>query len=148
MIYTFARIRIAGLTALAASFTLTGCSTTQAQFEKNPKAVSTSALCRTYLKGQDPKFLRQIAAELASRGAAFYQCPAIVQQEDQAAVAIAAVALAGAAIAVCASSNCGGGGGYYRPPATYPGNCQYSWQYDAAGNRCGARAASVRPGGW
>ena len=27
------------------------------------------------------------------------------------------------------------------------GNCDYSWQYDSAGRRCGGRAASVRPGG-
>ncbi len=28
------------------------------------------------------------------------------------------------------------------------GRCQYPWQYDAAGRRCGRRAASVRPGGY
>lgn len=29
----------------------------------------------------------------------------------------------------------------------YAGNCDYSWQYDSAGRRCGGRAANVRPGG-
>jgi len=37
------------------------------------------------------------------------------------------------------------GGGYY---PTYPGNCQYEWQRDARGNRCGRRSASSKPGGW
>ena len=30
---------------------------------------------------------------------------------------------------------------------TLSGNCDYEWQYDSAGRRCGGRAASVRKGG-
>lgn len=33
-------------------------------------------------------------------------------------------------------------------PPSYSGNCQYSSQRDAAGNACGGRAASERPGGF
>ena len=32
--------------------------------------------------------------------------------------------------------------------SSYSGNCQYSWQTAKDGSRCGARAASVRPGGY
>lgn len=28
------------------------------------------------------------------------------------------------------------------------GRCDYPWQYDSAGRRCGKRAASARPGGY
>jgi hypothetical protein len=30
----------------------------------------------------------------------------------------------------------------------YTGNCRYSWQLDAAGRRCGKRAADQKPGGY
>ena len=33
------------------------------------------------------------------------------------------------------------------PHYSYSGNCDYEWQYDSRGRRCGGRAASVRPGG-
>ena len=33
------------------------------------------------------------------------------------------------------------------PGSTSSGKCDYPWQYDSAGRRCGGRAASVRPGG-
>ena len=33
------------------------------------------------------------------------------------------------------------------PGYSLSGNCDYSWQRDSAGRRCGGRAASVRPGG-
>ena len=33
------------------------------------------------------------------------------------------------------------------PLTLVAGNCDYSWQTDSAGRRCGGRAASVRPGG-
>lgn len=41
------------------------------------------------------------------------------------------------------------GNGNFRKPAnsTFSGKCDYEWQYDSAGRRCGGRAASVRPGG-
>lgn len=33
------------------------------------------------------------------------------------------------------------------PIGVFAGNCDYSWQTDSAGRRCGGRAADVRPGG-
>ncbi len=143
----FQAARLGALAIVVFSLALAGCSTTRAQLEKNPKGISTSSLCRTLLENQDPIFRQEIAAELSARGVAYYACPTIVQKEDQAAVAFAAVALAGAAIAVCASGGCRGGG-YYSPPRSYRGNCEYDWQYDAAGNRCGRRSAWSRPGGY
>jgi hypothetical protein len=139
--------RLGALAVGALSLALAACSTTRAQLEKNPKGISTSSLCRTILESQDPILRREIAGELSSRGVTYFECPTMVQKEDQAAVAFAAVALAGAAIAVCASGGCRGGG-YYSPPRSYRGNCQYDWQYDAAGNRCGRRSAWSRPGGY
>lgn len=35
----------------------------------------------------------------------------------------------------------------FSPFAVVAGNCDYSWQRDSAGRRCGGRAASVIPGG-
>ena len=134
-----------GLTALLV-LALASCTTTQAQFDKNPKAVDRASLCRTYLESYDQLFRERISGELASRGVPAYECPRIVQAQNQAALALAAVALVGTAVAVCANNNCGGG--YYRPAPVYRGNCQYAWQYDSMGRQCGARAASVRPGGW
>lgn len=84
--------------------------------------------------------------ELNRRGIQAYDCPQMVQNQDAAAAAIVAVALVGTAVAVCANNNCGGG--YAPPPRAYRGNCQYNWQYDAAGNRCGNRSAWARPGGY
>jgi len=73
-------------------------------------------------------------------------CQQMVLQQKQAAAALVAVALVGTAVAVCANGNCGGGG--YTPSYGYRGNCQYDWQYDGAGNRCGKRSAWSRPGGF
>lgn len=125
---------------------ISGCTTTQSEFAKNPKAVPKVNLCRTYLENRDPVFQQQILAELGRRGVKPWDCPAMVQQQNQAAAALVAVAVIGGAAAYCANHSCGGG--YYRPPPTYPGNCRYDWQYDAAGNRCGGRSAASRPGGW
>ncbi len=36
---------------------------------------------------------------------------------------------------------------FFIPLPTFAGNCDYSWQRDSAGRRCGGRAANVRPGG-
>ncbi|WP_082476995.1 hypothetical protein [Rhizobium sp. Leaf371] len=132
--------------AFAASMTLAlaSCTTiTQAEFTKNPKAVSQASLCRTFLQAMDPVFQQQIAVELNRRGIQTYDCPAMVQQQDQAAAAIVAVALIGTAVAVCANHDCAA-------PSypSYHGNCQYSWQRDARGRRCGDRAADRRAGGW
>jgi hypothetical protein len=71
------------------------------------------------------------------------ECVVLVKQQNQAAAAIVAVALVGTAVAVCANNYCGSA-----PHPTYRGNCQYDWQYDAAGRRCGDRSAYSRPGGW
>ena len=35
----------------------------------------------------------------------------------------------------------------FYPFVSFAGNCDYSWQRDSAGRRCGGRAASVIPGG-
>ncbi|WP_162242177.1 hypothetical protein [Rhizobium sp. Leaf384] len=136
----FARAAIVALMTLA----LASCTTiTPAEFAKNPKAVSQASLCRTFLQAMDPVFQQQIAVELNRRGIQTYDCPAMVQQQDQAAAAIVAVALIGTAVAVCSNNNCGA-------PSypSYQGNCRYSWQRDARGRRCGDRAADRRAGGW
>ncbi|WP_370168614.1 hypothetical protein [Sinorhizobium fredii] len=130
--------------AAAMTFALASCTTTQADFSKNPKAVSKAALCRTLVESQDTHFRQQIAVELGRRNINPYDCYAMVQQQNQAAAALVAVAVVGTAVAVCANNNCGGGS-YY---PSYRGNCQYDWQRDAAGNRCGKRSAYSRPGGY
>ena len=137
-----ARLGLAAATALA----LSSCTTTQADLRKNPKAISKATLCRTLVENQDPYFQQEIAIELGRRNINTTDCFAMVQQQNQAAAALVAVALVGTAVAVCANNNCGGGS--YYPTRTYNGNCQYDWQYDAAGNRCGKRSAYSRPGGW
>ncbi|PDT39976.1 hypothetical protein CO656_19275 [Sinorhizobium sp. FG01] len=141
---------MAGRLCIAAAITLAlgSCTTTQADLRKNPKAVSKAALCRTFLETYDPSFKQEIALELGRRGISYYECPAMVQKQNQAIAATVAIAAIGTAVAVCANNNCGGGSYYpssYRP---YRGNCQYDWQYDAAGNRCGRRSAYSRPGGY
>lgn len=120
---------------------LAACTTTPRDFEQNPKAVSKAALCRTLLETQDPIFQQRIAEELGRRRVHPNECYAMVQKQNDAAMALAAVALVGTAVAVCANGNCGGGN-YYRGP------CQYPWQRDALGRRCGGRSAWSRPGGY
>lgn len=135
--------RIVGLAfALGISSVLSGCSTTQAQFQKNPEGVSKAALCRTFLETTDQQFMYDLTVELAKRRIDPQECVLMVQQQNQAAAALFAVALVGTAVAVCANNNCNG-------PSypSYRGNCQYDWQTDAAGNRCGRRSAWSRPGG-
>jgi hypothetical protein len=129
----------------ALAFALASCTTTQAQFNKKPEAVSKAALCKTILETPDPLFYQQLLSELSRRGISIPECQQMVQQQKQAAAALVAVALVGTAVAVCANGNCGGG---YTPSYGYRGNCQYDWQYDAAGNRCGRRSAWSRPGGF
>lgn len=133
--------------AAAMTFVLASCTTTQADFRKNPGGVSKSALCRTFITNTDLAFTQELTAELARRRIDPIECANMVQRENQAAAAIVAVALVGTAVAVCAKHNCGGGSSYpsYAP---YRGNCQYDWQRDAAGNRCGKRSAYSRPGGY
>jgi hypothetical protein len=112
--------------AATMTLALSSCTTTQADFQKNPKGVGKAALCRTYVESPDPVFQQQIVVELGNRGIRPFDCQAMVLQQNQAVAAVAAVALVGTAVAVCANNNCGGG--YYRPQPTYSGNCQYSWQ--------------------
>ncbi|WP_082367085.1 hypothetical protein [Ensifer adhaerens] len=131
--------------AAAIAFALSNCTTTQADFRKNPAGVSKSALCRTFITNTDLNFTQELTGELARRRIDPIECVNMVQQENQAAAAVVAVALVGTAIAVCANNYCGGG---YYPTRTYTGNCQYNWQRDAAGNRCGRRSAYSKPGGW
>jgi hypothetical protein len=131
-----------GLAALM-TLALASCTTTQTEFAKNPKEVDKVSLCRTYLQSNDPQFQQQLVAELATRGVSAWDCPGLVQQQNQIATAVVAVALVGGAVAYCSKHHCGGSS--YR---SYPGNCQYDWQRDAAGNRCGGRSAAARPGGW
>lgn len=130
--------------AAVLSLALVGCTTTQEAFRQNPKEVPKVDICRTLMQTQDPTFSRELAGELVRRGVNPFECPSMVQKQDQAAAALVAVAVIGGAVAYCANRNCGGG----YAPSPYPGNCQYNWQRDAAGNRCGYRSAQSRPGGW
>lgn len=136
--------RIASVAAL--SFVLASCATSQTEFRKNPSAVSKANLCRTFIDSRDQAYLIELTTELARRGINPLECHYMVQQQNQAAAALVAVAIVGTAIAVCANNNCGGPS--YPSYRSYPGNCQYEWQYDSAGRRCGKRAASARAGGW
>jgi len=131
--------------AAAISLALASCTTTQADFNKRPSAVSKAALCKTALETKDPAFQFQLVSEVNRRGMSMLECEQMVAQQRQAAAALVAVALVGTAVAVCANNNCGGG---YYPSSYYQGNCQYDWQYDAAGHRCGRRSAWSRPGGY
>jgi len=131
-------------TAAVLSLALASCTTTQEAFRQNPKEVPKVDICRTLIQTQDPVFARELVTELVRRGVNPYECPSMVQKQDQAAAALVAVAVVGGAVAYCANNRCGGG--YAASP--YPGNCQYNWQRDAAGNRCGYRSAQSRPGGW
>ncbi|PWI54503.1 hypothetical protein B5K03_10050 [Rhizobium phaseoli] len=132
--------------AVAISLALASCTTTPAEFNNKPSAVSKAALCKTALETTDPAFQFQLVAEVNRRGMSMLECQQMVAQQQQAAAVLVGLALVGTAAAVCANGNCGGG--YYTPARRYPGNCQYNWQYDAAGNRCGHRSAYSRPGGW
>lgn len=133
------------MVALLLMCALIACTTSQEAFTANPKSIDKPTLWRTYLQSQDPSFQQNLLLELNRRGVQAYDCPQMVQNQDAAAAAIVAVALVGTAVAVCANNNCGSG---YRPAPAYHGNCQYNWQYDAAGNRCGNRSALARPGGY
>ncbi|AOF94069.1 hypothetical protein BSY16_4069 (plasmid) [Sinorhizobium sp. RAC02] len=125
------------------SCALMGCATSYSEFRKNPHKVSKAALCRTFIETRDQGYLIDLTAELARRGINPLECHQMVQQQNQAAAAVVGLALIGTAVAVCANNNCGRP--YY--PA-YSGSCQYEWQYDSRGRRCGRRAASYRAGGW
>jgi hypothetical protein len=69
---------------------LSSCTTTQADFQKNPKGVSKAALCRTYMESPDPVFQQQIVIELGNRGISPFDCQAMAMQQNQAVAAVAA----------------------------------------------------------
>jgi hypothetical protein len=122
---------------------LGACTTSQEQFRKDPNAVSKAAICRAFVTTREFSFIQELTNELAKRQIDPQECIVMVQQQNQAAAAVVGLAIIGTAVAVCAKNNCGG-------PSypSYRGNCQYDWQYDAAGKRCGRRSAYSRPGGW
>lgn len=131
---------------LVLSCLLAACTTSREAFKANPKSIDKPTLCRTFLQSQDPPFQQDLLKELNRRGVQAYDCPQMVQNQDQAAAALVAVALVGTAVAVCANNNCGGGG--YTPYRRYPGNCYSYYDRAADGSLCGRRAALMRPGGW
>lgn len=135
---------LAALIALA----LTGCTTTQEAFDKNPKQVPKVDICRTLIQqiNVNPAFAKDLVTELVRRGVNPYECPAMVQKQDQAAAALVAVAVVGGAVAYCSNHSCGGGG--YAPAPRYPGNCYSYYDRAADGSLCGNRSATSRPGGW
>lgn len=140
----FCLLRTVGVLVL--SCLLAACTTSREAFKANPKSIDKPTLCRTFLQSQDPPFQQDILKELNRRGVQAYDCPQMVQNQDQAAAALVAVALVGTAVAVCANNNCGGGG--YPPYRRYPGNCYSYYDRAADGSLCGNRSAMSRPGGW
>lgn len=67
---------------------------------------------------------------------------------NQSAATFAVVLVGAAAVAAAASNGGGGNSGYsnsYAP--SYVGNCACPYNYDSAGNLCGARSAYSRSGG-
>jgi len=131
--------------AVTISLALASCTTTPAEFNKKPSAVSKAALCKTALETQDPAFQFQLVAEVNRRGMSMLECQQMVAQQQQAAAVLVGLALVGTAAAVCANGNCGGG---YAPYRRYPGNCYSYYDRAADGSLCGNRSAMSRPGGW
>ncbi|PDS69629.1 hypothetical protein CO651_22925 [Rhizobium phaseoli] len=131
--------------AVAISLALASCTTTPAEFNNKPSAVSKAALCKTALETQDPAFQFQLVAEVNRRGMSMLECQQMVAQQQQAAAVLVGLALVGTAAAVCANGNCGGG---YAPYRRYPGNCYSYYDRAADGSLCGNRSAMSRPGGW
>ncbi|MBW6425743.1 hypothetical protein KX729_30590 [Rhizobium sp. XQZ8] len=130
--------------AASLSLVLASCTTSTTEMAQNPRQVPKVNLCRTLLETQDPALSQQVISELSRRRVNMADCPTMVQQQNQAAAALAVVAVGGAAIAYCSKHNCGGG--YGRP--AYPGNCYSYYDRAADGSLCGYRAASMRQGGY
>ncbi|UJW77827.1 hypothetical protein [Rhizobium sp. SL42] len=125
--------RIIAVALCAATVTVSGCTTRYSGMTKEQRMVAFEKECRA--AGHAAGMITYCALDMEQQ---------FLQQRDRdVAVGVAAVAIGAAAIAIAANS----GGGYYSQP-TYRGNCQYDWQYDAAGNKCGRRSAQSRPGGW
>ncbi len=123
-----------GILAVIGALSISGCTTTKEDFQKNPSGQSNSSLCRAYLNSSDPEFYVGITQELTARGIHPSQCKAIVDRQN---TAIAAAAIVGVAVAACASSsNCrdgfSGSGGYsYGDVAWdqfYDGRFQLVWR--------------------
>lgn len=90
------------------------CTTSQEALNKNPQAVSTFALCRSYATASNQGFRDDLYTELARRSVTPQQCADMIRKQNQAIAAGVAIAAVGAAIAVCSNNNCAGGG-YVRP---------------------------------
>lgn len=97
------------------ALSLASCTTSQEALNKNPKTVSTSALCRSLATTNDAGFRQSLYAELSRRSVTYDQCAEMVRRQNNAIAAGVAIAAIGAAVAICANNDCGGGGGYSRP---------------------------------
>lgn len=109
-----ARRRAAVSAAVVLALANASCTTSQQALSKNPSAVSTSALCRSYPSTRDERFRDALYTELARRSVDARQCAEMVRKQNQAIAVGVAIAAVGAAVAVCSNNNCGGGG-YSRP---------------------------------
>ncbi|CAN7527685.1 MULTISPECIES: hypothetical protein [unclassified Aminobacter] len=109
----------AAVVAALLALSLAACTTSQQALSKNPKAVSTSALCRSFVTTNDAQFKQALYVELSSRSVSALQCVDMVNNQNNAIAAGVAIAAVGAAVAVCANNDCGGGGGYR--PSYYQG---------------------------
>ncbi|KQZ80898.1 hypothetical protein ASD64_11440 [Mesorhizobium sp. Root157] len=102
-----------GIRAVATAFlalSLASCTTSREALNKDPKAITTSALCRSFFSTNDQQFKVDILVELSRRSVSAEQCATMVKQQNQAIAAGVAIAAVGAAVAICANNNCGGGG--------------------------------------
>ncbi|MBO9168414.1 hypothetical protein [Rhizobium sp. L245/93] len=119
------------LLAASALLASAGCTTPYNQMNEAQRFTSFQRQCSAV--GHTGEMLNVCAADMERQ---FTQ-----QRNRQVATGVALVALG--AVAILVARNGGGGSA----PA-YKGNCQYDWQYDAAGNRCGHRSAFSQPGGY
>lgn len=102
--------KAAVIAAAGLGLVLSGCTTSREALKKNPKAVSTSQLCRSLAGATDQEFRLDILTELGRRSVTVDQCAEMVRKQNQAIAATAAIVAVGAAVAVCANNNCGSGG--------------------------------------
>lgn len=109
----------AAFAAALLTLSLAACTTSQQALSKNPKAVTTSALCRSFVTTNDGQFKQALYVELSSRSVSGLQCEEMVKNQNNALAAGIAIAAVGAAVAVCANNDCGGGGSYR--PSYYQG---------------------------
>lgn len=96
---------------LLAALIVSGCTTTQSSFYKDPDKQTVTNLCRAWAKTQDPKFARDLQNELRSRGVTSPQeCQKRINVEN---AIITGIAVAGAAVAIGAAAQNGYGGSGY-----------------------------------